>query len=377
MSRRVRAAVLGYYGRWNIGDDLMARYVAEALGAAGREVRLLSGDAYLGGFLTARGAAVARRSPVGFLRALVWCDELVFAGGTIFHDSFTEAEFVGYLRHLKLYAGLFRIARLTGKSVRLVGVGLGPLRRKAAQRAARSALGAAQTLYVRDASSLAEAQALGARANPVLGPDLVLLGAESLSECGRAHTPEHRLGFSMLDMTTFLPWHQAQAFWNPVREAVADTLTARPDLHLTLFAFWTAAKRPNDSVVAEQFRQTLPEAVRSRVKICAYDGNPDRMIDAMADCQAIMATRFHAAVLAQALGRPYAVITYNRKVSDFADAYGLPEELRLSGDKVARAQEVRAVLDALLQAEAAPPMDAACEAQKARKAVAQALEATL
>lgn len=374
MSRRVRAAVLGYYGRWNLGDDLMARDVAAELRASGREVRLLSGDAYLGRVLSEADVTVAPRSLMGLLRALAWCDELVFAGGTIFHDSFTDAEFADYRRHLQLYAALFHLTRLAGKRVRLVGVGLGPLRREAARRPARSALGSADTLYVRDAASLAEAKALGAPAKLILGPDLSLMRAENLVTIGQTRPPEQRLGLSLLDMSPFLPDQDSHVFWDTICEAVGETLTARPDLHLTLFAFWTAPDRPNDSAIAERFKQALPETVRNRVWVCAYEGEPDRVVDAMADCQAIVATRFHAAVLAQALGRPYAVIPYNRKVSDFADACGLPKALRLPGDRPASVDEAREVLNALLDSKSAPPMDASMEAGKARQAVAQALE---
>lgn len=373
MTRRVKAAVLGYYGRYNLGDDLMARDVAKALNDAGREVRMLSGAPYLAGLVGGDQISVAQRGATGVIGALVWCDEFIFAGGTIFHDSFIDEEFPGYLRHLTLYAGLFHLARLLRKKVRLIGVGLGPLHRDRARQVTRQALGAVNTLYVRDAASAAEAEALGLKTRPLIGPDLAFLGAPHLRQYGQSTPAENRLGLSLLDMAPFMAASEAENFWEPVREAAAGRLDAEQDLTLTLFAFWTAPGRSGDTPVAERFRDGLPATVRARVDIAAYDGDPDALIARLARCRAVLATRFHAAVLAQALGRPYAVISYNRKVSDFADMHDIPDALRLPGDRVSEVSQARAVIDTLLAADATPAADANEAARDARAAVNAAL----
>lgn len=373
MKRRIRAAVLGYYGRWNVGDDLMARDVAQALTDAGREVRIVAGNPYLYNVVNRPNVSVAARSLASLVQTLAWCDELIFAGGTIFHDSFTNAEFEAYHRHLKLYVLLFRVARWAGKPVRFLGIGLGPFRRESARDVTRSALSTASAIYVRDAASLEEATTLQPLAKPVLGPDLAFLGAAGLIERARARAPQHRLGLSVLDMTAFLPDAEATVFWAPLRDAIAKKLEADPALRLTIFAFWTAPARRSDRPVAERFSEGLPAEVRERTNICAYAGDPDVVIDAVADCKAIVATRFHAAVLAQALKRPYAVIAYHRKVSDFADVCGLSEDLRLPGDRVSDPTRVHAMVDALLGAEWAPAVDTSAMSAAARTAVALAL----
>jgi len=374
--RPVRAAVIGYYGRWNLGDDLMARDFAVSLAGHGREARLLIGDAYLDKIVSGPGVTTAPRSGLALFRALIWCDELVFAGGTIFHDSYGDAEARRYIRHLWTYAALLHAARLLGKKVRLVGVGVGPLRRDTARQAAAVATGAAHTIYVRDQASRDEVAGLQSF-DPdaiIVGPDLAWLGADHLSAAGRGRAPEARLGLSLLDMAQFLEPDVAETFWTPVRKAIARKLEADPDLHLTIFAFWTAPGRPGDHAIARRFVQNLPEAVRPRAEIFAYSGDPDALVDKLATCRAILATRFHAAVLAQALGRPYAVISYNRKVSDFADAQGLPKALRLPGDHPADLAAAKAVIDALLTTQSTPDVDSAEAARQARTAVRQALE---
>lgn len=353
----------------------MARDVAAALSSAGRTVRMLSGDSYLAGIVSGAHVRIVPRNVTGVLRALIWCDELIFAGGTVFHDSFTDAEFHAYLRHLKLYAWLFRGARLAGKRVRLVGIGLGPLRRPAARAAARRALNAANTLYLRDQASMTEAEALNAGPAPVLGPDLSMLGAQMLGACGRAVPVENRLGVSILDMSSFLPVGASDVFWTPICEAVAARLEAEPDLKLTVFAFWTAPGRPGDHAVAERFIQALPERVRDQAHLCTYAGDLDAVVKELARCRAILATRFHAAVLARVLGRSFAVISYNRKVSDFANDQGLPAKLRLPGDRVSSAGEVCAVIDALLCANTELGVQTEQAAAEARRAVNAVLKA--
>ncbi|WP_203290886.1 polysaccharide pyruvyl transferase family protein [Maricaulis parjimensis] len=351
MIRESKIALLGYYGRHNFGDDLMIRALCDQLRGPQQTLRVFSGAPYLARQLGPDIQTVPR-SLKQIIASLFWCKEFVMAGGTIFHDSYRADIRKAYVKHLWAYAGLLCLARLLGKRVRMVGVGIGPLQSRAAQRPTRLALRAAHRIHVRDQASADEVLRLApdAAGKLVVGSDLAFLAREGLRNAGSTVTPDNRLGLSVLDMAQFLDNAPAATFWDGLIEAVGAAMTSDPSLELALFCYWTAPGRPNDIEIAEGFAARLPEACRDRVKIIAYDGDVDRLVTETAACRGMIATRFHAAVIAWLIGRPTAIVSYNRKVTDFADQIGLPAELRLSGNMPIATEAAQTALEALLAA---------------------------
>ncbi|MCR9267631.1 MAG: polysaccharide pyruvyl transferase family protein [Alphaproteobacteria bacterium] len=349
MPRKSRMALLGYYGRHNFGDDLMINALCRRLCSPEREVRVFTGDPYLTDILPA-DVSVRPRSPWQLLTALVWCDTFIMAGGTIFHDSYKAEIRRNYVKHLWAYALLLGLARLLGKTVRMIGVGIGPLSTRAARAPSRLALRTAASLHVRDTSSAEEVQRLLPRSTaPVLvGQDLAFLARDHLNRVGQAVQPENRLGLSILDMSQFLDDASANQFWTGLAEAISDAMDTDPSLQLTLFCYWTAPGRPNDFDPAQAFLDMLAPDCRDRVHLAAYDGDIEPIIEETARCRGIVATRFHAAVVSWLVGRPTAVVCYNRKVRDFADQVNLPEAWRFAGDQPLDADAVRHALKGLL-----------------------------
>ena len=333
MPRKTRIALLGYYGRHNFGDDLMISALCRHMADPHREIRVFTGDPYLARILPP-DVAIRLRRPIPLLATLLWCDEFIMAGGTIFHDSYKPEIRQGYVKHLWAYALLLNLARLMGKTVRMIGVGIGPLSTPAAQAPSRLALRTARSLHVRDASSVAEIQRLlpGADARMVEGQDLAFLAADRLALAGRSVEAENRLGLSLLDMAQFLEDAVATVFWDGLARSVSRAMQSDPSLQLTLFCYWTAPGRPNDFDPARAFIGKLAPDCRERVHLAAYEGDVDAITRETARCRGIIATRFHAAVISWLVGRPTAVVSYNRKVSDFADQVDLPAAWRFSGD---------------------------------------------
>ena len=94
---------------------------------------------------------------------------------------------------------------------------------------------------------------------------------------------------------------------------------------------------------------------RDRVHLAAYDGDIEPIIEETARCRGLIATRFHAAVVSWLVGRPTAVVCYNRKVRDFADQVNLPEAWRFAGDQPLDAGAVQHALSELLSPSPAAP----------------------
>lgn len=166
MTRRYRAALAGYYGFGNLGDELLLRASLEALercGVGRERVVVLSGDPV--GTSRLEVAAISRWSLGDVRRALSQSDTLLLGGGGLFQDSTS-------LRSCLWYWGLVRLARLCGARPWALGQSIGPLNHPAARWLARDALGSCGVLQLRDAPSMDWAARLGLRAVP--GEDLAL-----------------------------------------------------------------------------------------------------------------------------------------------------------------------------------------------------------
>jgi polysaccharide pyruvyl transferase CsaB len=166
-ARRYRAALAGYYGFGNLGDELLAEASLAALSrcGVGRErVVLLSNDPE-----DSRRRfgvdAVDRWKPGEVWRALGRSETLLFGGGGLFQDSTS-------VRSCLYYWGLARLARLRGAKPWALGQSVGPLSTRAGRLLTRDALGLCRAVQTRDAPSRAICESLGIRAEP--GHDLAL-----------------------------------------------------------------------------------------------------------------------------------------------------------------------------------------------------------
>lgn len=370
-----RTALLGYYGRFNFGDDLMVRDFAEYLSSKGRQVKVISGGGYLNEVLKIQNVSIVSRKFASLINTVIWCDEFIMAGGTIFHDSYRKDSSKWYAIHLWIYAILLQFARIMGKRVRMIGVGIGPLNGPISRMATKVALNAAHKVYVRDSASRCEVEKLLSQNHTkiILGPDLTYLSATALRIRAKSHSPDHKIAVSVIDMSQFLDEKIAEEFWKPIMQGISNLMEDDHKLRLSLFSFWTAEDRPNDSLLVSKLICELPESYKDRIKCIDYNGDPDTIIDEMIDCKYVLATRFHAAVVAQALGRPYGVVLYNRKVKDFANDNNVSKKLRIKADSISSPDEIRDTLSHLLSH--SPILEESSKLyERARDAVQSALE---
>ena len=177
--RRYKAALLGYYGFGNLGDELLLRACLEILASIGverQEISVLSNNPEE----TARNFSVDsvnRWSFVEVLRVLRETERLVLGGGGIFQDRTS-------LKSCVWYWGIVRLARILGVKVFAAGQSVGPLSSRTARLLAGNALRSCGLVHVRDEKSKVLAESLGCK-NVVKGFDLVMtLKAGSIASTG-------------------------------------------------------------------------------------------------------------------------------------------------------------------------------------------------
>ncbi|MDR3311174.1 MAG: glycosyltransferase, partial [Oscillospiraceae bacterium] len=150
----VSAAMCGYYGYGNAGDDEIMRCVRRAAYDAGmRKITVLSraprSTEREFGF-----RARSRFNPFSLFWTLLRSDLLIFGGGSLLQDATST-------RSLVYYCSVLRLARLCGAKTVIYANGVGPLTREANRRRVLREVSRAAVVTLRDKASEAELISLG------------------------------------------------------------------------------------------------------------------------------------------------------------------------------------------------------------------------
>ncbi|RNL67216.1 polysaccharide pyruvyl transferase family protein [Zhongshania marina] len=314
--------VLGYYGRGNFGDDFMLSSILNYLGSVDR-VGVLCGD---GSILIGReNTVLVKKSIKNLLIAVKQSDNVVQAGGTIFHDSYRGRSYTRYMLILTAYAAFFWFAKLTGKKVYMVGVGFGPLKSGFSRKIAKIALLACSKVVVRDAASQKEIKSLlGPRytGKLYLGVDLTFLSHLNVEKARmRRVGGKVTIGLSACDLVPFLDGDDPNSLWVNLVSIVSNIQKAEVrEVSIKLISLYEGDTSMPDSELFDRF---LRESNLNNTSIVKYSGSVVAMNDEIGSCDYLIAAKFHAVVSAFLQGVPVLAISYNRKVQDFCEENSL------------------------------------------------------
>ena len=299
--RSPRILVTGYFGRGNLGDDLMR----DAL--AGHLARL-PGPPEVGYLpFPPLGPGLVRRLPA-IARALRGADVLALAGGTHFHGAMGRRTDLVLAAHLALLLA----ARLAGCRVVLYGVGVEVPSSRLSAMLVAATLRLPASIAVRDPASRAATRALGRVRRVHEGLDLVLTTAPV---DGAAPAPARGVG----TVAVALP---GVASMEGVVPDLADRLArAARDGHVTrvLVLPLHAGARSRDAALAASLeRRLLATGVPVDVVV-----DRDRQLEVLATAGLVIAGRYHAAVPAFLAGTPLVMVPYQRKCEEVAGQLGI------------------------------------------------------
>lgn len=135
------------------------------------------------------------------------------------------------------------------------------------------------------------------------------------------------LAISACSLTEFLGSQKLnEEYWS----SLADALTIfnrEQSFQVVLLSLFTGTSSAGDDTAATLIASRLPPGLV--VQRRRYCGRVKEFSAEFDDCDWFLCTKFHAAVAAYLAGRNLVVITYNRKVSDFADEINLPSDRRV------------------------------------------------
>jgi len=292
----MRVLISGYYGSGNLGDEAV---LAGLLGELRRQapewrVTVLSGDVRR--TEQQHGVAAVPRWPVGAVAEAVGRADLVVSGGGGLLQDATS------LRSLLYYAGVLWLARQRGKRTAIVAQSIGPLRTRVGRWLARQAAERAALVTVRDEPSARLLREIGV-SRPVevtADPAFLVEPAEGQERAG--------IGLALRE------WPGGEEALAALIQGVRRWLESRGET-AALFPFHS----PRDVAPSERAAGVLGE----RARLVRLGERPEEACGIVAGMGLVVGVRLHALILASVAGVPWVSVSYDPKVTGFAEAAGM------------------------------------------------------
>jgi len=339
--RKLRILILGYFGRYNTGDDAMLFSIIRELGKRfpGCQLRILSTSrnaSFAFEWIDTSNITTHRMSISVLLKDLYWANIVMFGGGTHFHDHRNTKR---YIKNLTIYTLLTMLGKLLRKKIVLMGVGVGPLTAGISRMLTRRILENADFVSVRDQYSMQWLKDLRVKKDDSekkihRGFDLAAIlalkddVAEKIRNC-----PPRIIGCSLLpyfavyekfpDLDDKLVHKVGQVFRRWLEE---DSQRG-----VRVFIFHGPSGE-DDVEISHKLANHINKP--ERVEIVDYCTDPRETFLKVGECDAFIGMRYHSLVFAYLAGLPMIVLDYHPKCRAFSRYVGLPSNAVLSLDKV-------------------------------------------
>ncbi len=323
---KYKAALLGYYGFGNLGDELLLTACLEMFArcGVGREGVIVLSNAPEETSRNFGVDSVNRWSLREVVRTLRESESLLLGGGGIFQDSTS-------IKSCVWYWGVVRLARLFGCRVWALGQSVGPLRSRVSRVVAGDALRSCRVMHVRGESSRDVAESLGCK-NVVTGSDLVMtLRGDSSEGLSPAQHYTHVRGEDSRDVVGCRNPVTGSYHTIPLKpqtphsEKKYTLLNLRPCGNLPDYVRIITPHLQGRNVIGAALSDkdtdamtplNLPEIVRVRTFREARE--------LWSGASEAVGMRLHFGVLSRIFATPLALMPYDVKVSEFAAQSGVP-----------------------------------------------------
>lgn len=304
----------GYFGFGNFGDDAILYCMARQFKKMRPDIQLsvLADDVHeqeRGGIPSDFESHIYKRmNPVHILRAIKNCDLFISGGGGLFQDS-TSVKSVVY------YAGLIHLALRMKKKVILFSQGLGPLNSLRARKIVSGVLKNVHEATFRDEASCALAKELSGRDFECAADPVFLL-----------EPPEGDVPFPD---DVHLPDEER---WKP-RIGIALRLWLHKTFDKELELFLEGIVKESTALLLLSFQRDdtgvarrLKEMFKKNAFVCPVFSFPPLMLaHYYRRMDLCLCMRYHSAVCAFLAGKPALGFSYDPKVRELFDDFGLSE----------------------------------------------------
>jgi polysaccharide pyruvyl transferase CsaB len=313
----MKALLLGYYGQGNLGDDLMLSCLSTWLSDQG--VSITVGSENPQGVTAPCGRPVVQNVPLlgewewrstwlhggaaRLLSAMRRHDLIILGGGDLIRDDHGWRTFAFSIEKIAA-------ARLLGKPVALLNVGIGTPSTAYGRATLGWALRQCARVIVRDQRSVDVCAEAGVEA--VFLPDIVLTLPSSVP----AHT-DNRLPYIAVCMRD--GWCSMSEFQIGTLASILDGISERTGLQTAFIPFQKGIDEADYGL-----HQRLAHKMRTACQVFQWSGDIPELVSRISNATAVLAMRLHASVMAVAYEKPCVAIPYDHKIREFARLAGVP-----------------------------------------------------
>jgi polysaccharide pyruvyl transferase CsaB len=314
---RAKIFLVGFYGMDNLGDDAIRESIERAGDQLGVEICNYAVRAERPG--ESRAVRLRGQGWRAYLRAIWNADRILIGGGGLLKDEGIKA-WQGYGLLVELL-GTAALARLLGKSVALIGMGVGPIYSKLGAWLIGPIARLTGCRVVRDQASADALERLGVRDVEVCADPVFSMRDLMISENREAKTrqwPPRRM------LISARPWYlmatDGAERWRQLVAAIAKTADDAIEDGLEIqFAclFW-----PQDRTAAEEIIAAMRHGEQACIPLKANDWWG--LADDLRHSDVVVSMRYHAIVCATMASVPVVALAYEPKVVSLARDVGIP-----------------------------------------------------
>ncbi len=356
--RKVRVALLGWYGSPNIGDEAVLASILHTLRAESDIIITIMSTNPQRTSETHPDQRSVNRSlfRAESWRTLMTSRALVLGGGGLLQDRSSIYNMPSFVAYIVL-------ARLFGKKVMLWGLGAEPLGTPLGRWLARRAISLSHVVSLRDEASkeiLMRAHINERKLKVTTDPALLLQpgaredaaamlaeakvtlnGRPTVAFCLRKLPDDqpgmhlaYILSVSLRERLNRMSRHGQgrTAFFTKLMASLADHMVEQHGVQVLFVPFWAG----RDDAYMEQIVRQMRNSAAATVLHGQYQ--PEAMVALLGEMQMVVAMRLHAAIFAAGQGVPPLAIAYAQKVRGFMQSIGLEEQSisieRLDGELI-------------------------------------------
>ena len=322
--------VCGAAGYTNIGDDAILWGMLTQLRAAlpGRAIRVAGGPE-LEPLVRPFGATpVSYDDRAELARSIEEADLVIIGGGGLLYDVGYESSLSRLLTDPPDRQWLYEMARIAsaaGAAARpllLYSIGAGPLVTDGARRVAEFVCHQAKCITVRDDASaglLSECGVARSRVHVAADPGVAVRPSETSDVIERLHLSSPPRPLVAINLR---PWGDPAQQERLVARAAAAVREIKQGIGGTALLVPFQRMYDDDLPLLQRVAAAATGAV-----VVEQPLSPPDVAALFSLCDAVIGMRLHALVLALVAGTPFAALSYESKVSEFAESAGMGEHV--------------------------------------------------
>ncbi|MBE7031021.1 MAG: polysaccharide pyruvyl transferase CsaB [Ruminococcaceae bacterium] len=311
-ARRSDAAILGYYGFGNRGDDALLRAITDDLAAE---------DAFFAPVVLARNPeqtareygvkCINRYNPFAVSRLLSKVNLFIAGGGSLIQD-------VTSTKSLLYYLYMISLAKRKGLPVMLYANGIGPVVREKNKKKVAKILNQVDCITLRDEESVKTLAELGVT-NPRI--EVTADPAFNLTACDSAHAQELLRECGLAEGERFVCISARK--WSGVPDGFEDGFANLADyISVThgLTPVFISMQHDRDTEVSAQ----IVSRMKQRGIVMEKELTVEEILGVIGLAEVAVAVRLHMLIFGSLMGVPVLGIEYDPKVSSFQKVIGQP-----------------------------------------------------